>query len=157
MRFALENQGQLDRLAECVRCASAPDARLFEDVIANGCQRAAPLIRMGKAAQLQQLIDAGAWTEAALALLEIELAQWKPRRIVFDDGEWHCRLSAQPYMPEGFDDVVDTCHDVLALSILGALVAARRQLAGDDRQHSSVPDRVPVNSDCVRVCCDNFG
>jgi len=157
MPFALENQLQLDRLAERVRCASAPNAPLFEDVIANGCQRAPVLIRMGKAARLQQLIDAGAWAEAALVLIELELAQWKPRRIVFDDGEWHCRLSAQPYLPEGFDDVVDTCHDVLALSILGALLAARRQLAGDASQHSSVPDRVPASSDRVRVCCDNFG
>ena len=68
--------------------ASAPDTRLFADVIANACPRTLALVEMRKAARLKELLEAGAWTDAALALLELELPQWKVRRIVSDDGEW---------------------------------------------------------------------
>ena len=97
-----DHQDQVQRLSKRIRTSSAPDSRLFADVIANACPRALVLVEMRKAVRLKQLLESGAWTDAALALLELELPQWKVRRIVCDDGEWHCRLSAQPWLPEGF-------------------------------------------------------
>src|SRR5262249_1103684 len=115
-------QDQVQRLTTRLRGASAPDARLFADVIANGCPRTRTLGEMGKTVRLKQLMEGGAWTDAAFELLELELPQWKVRRIVSDDGEWHCRLSAQPWLPEGFDEIAETFHRSLPLAILAAVV-----------------------------------
>jgi hypothetical protein len=155
MLFVLNNQTSLGRLTERIRNASAPDARLFSDVVTNACVRALTLVRAHQAARLKQLIKADAWTDAALLLIELDLPQWKPRRIVFDDGQWHCRLSAQPSLPDGFDDVVETSHDVLALAILSALVEARRHLATEKPADVPVAKKV-LDSDPIRICCDNF-
>ena len=37
----------------------------------------------------------GAWTDAALALIDLELPQWQFRRIAYDEGEWSCALSRE--------------------------------------------------------------
>jgi len=36
------------------------------------------------------LIESEAWTEAALALVELELPLWKLRRLVHEEGIWLC-------------------------------------------------------------------
>jgi hypothetical protein len=149
-----DHQDQVQRLLERIDDASGADMRLFADVIANACPRTLVLVEMRKAARLKQLLDSGAWTDAALALLELELPQWKVRRIVCDDGEWHCRLSAQPWLPEGFDEVVETFHGVLPLAILAAVVQARQQTAPTPR--AGEPADVVLSPDPIRICCDNF-
>ena len=55
--------------------------------------------RIGKVARIRRLVDDKAWTEAALALLELELPAWKLRRLAFEDGEWFCSLSTRPSCP----------------------------------------------------------
>jgi len=45
------------------------------------------------AARIDQLIEARAWNDAALALVELELPAWKLRRLVYEDGEWPARFS----------------------------------------------------------------
>jgi hypothetical protein len=156
MLFIPDHQDQVQRLLRRIRDAAAPETRLFADVIANGCPRTLALVEMCKAARLKELLEAGAWTDAALALLELELPQWKPCRIVFDDGEWHCRLSAQPWLPEDFDDeVVETFHTALALAILAAVVEVRQQTATVNRSNEPAA-AVAVSSDPIRICCDNF-
>jgi hypothetical protein len=154
--FSISNhQDQVQRLSKRIQDSSAPDTRLFADVIANACPRALALVEMRKAARLKQLIESGAWTDAALALAELELPQWKPRRIVYDDGQWHCRLSAQPHLPDGYDDVVETFHSELALAILAAVVQARQQPAIVPRADGPSAD-VVLSPDPIRICCDNF-
>src|SRR5262249_969703 len=64
--------------------------------------------------------------DAALALLELELPQWKLRRLIYEDGEWHCSLSKHIELPVELDDAAEANHDSLPLSILSALVEARR-------------------------------
>src|SRR5215471_2467367 len=77
-------------------CARATRSRRsFCDVIARACQRLRAHPASAKA-KLDALIAAGAWIDAALALLELELPQWTLRRLVYDDGEWHCSLSKHP-------------------------------------------------------------
>jgi hypothetical protein len=148
------DRDQVQRLLKRVEDAPASDTRLFADVIANACPRTLALLEMRKAARLKQLIDAEAWTDAALALLEFELPQWKVRRIVCDDGEWHCRLSAQPWLPEGFDEVVETFHRTLPLAILAAVVQARQQTALATQIDE--PADIVLSPDPIRICCDNF-
>jgi hypothetical protein len=75
--------------------------------------------RTGKAARIAQLFGGGAWSDAALALIELELPAWKPRRLVYEDGEWHCSLSRHPNLPVALDDTANASHDVLPLAIIG--------------------------------------
>jgi hypothetical protein len=152
--FHSNDQDQVQRLLKRVEGASAPDTRLFADVIANACPRTLVLFEMRKAARLKQLIDAEAWTDVALALLGLELPQWKVRRIVCDDGEWHCRLSAQPWLPEGFDEVVEAFHRTLALAIVAAVVQARQQTA--PASQIDKPADIVLSPEPIRICCDNF-
>lgn len=155
MFFIPDHLDQAQQLLKRIQDASAPDTRLFADVIANACPRALALVEMRKAVRLKQLLESGAWTDAALALAELELPQWKVRRIACDDGEWHCRLSAQPWLPEGFDELVETFHSVLPLAILSAVVQARQQTATSPRAEAPTAD-VVFSADPIRICCDNF-
>jgi hypothetical protein len=100
--------------------ALTPD--LISNVIADACTRLPAMKRAGKAARIDQLIETGAWDDAALALIELELPAWKLRRLVYEDGEWLCSLSKQPNLPVGLDDTADASHEVLTLAILSACI-----------------------------------
>ncbi len=76
--------------------------------------------------ELEQFIQSCAWTDAALALLALELPQWQVRRIVYYAGEWHCALSRWREIPDWLDQPVETCHTDLSLAILSALVGVQR-------------------------------
>ena len=85
-----KHEDRLDRLMEQLRLAPALTADLISNVVADACTRLPVLNKAGKAARLDQLIKAGAWSDAALALIELELPAWKLRRLVYEDGEWFC-------------------------------------------------------------------
>jgi hypothetical protein len=87
-------------------------------------------------------------------LVELELPQWKLRRIVHDNGEWHCSLSRQPQLPFGLDDIAEASHEILALAILMTLLEARRAAAVNTAGRAAVPQ---VRSEPIpALCCDNF-
>lgn len=69
-----------------------------------------------------RVAKAGAWTDAALALLELELPRWQMRRLEQDGDEWHCMLSRYRRTPLVFDDAVDGRGPSLPLAILDALL-----------------------------------
>jgi hypothetical protein len=107
-------------------------------------------------ARLKKLISAGALTDAGLSLIADKLPQWKLRRLVYDEGRWHCALSLQPDLPEWLDDAIETHHWDLSLAILSAVVEALRQLPEIPRatRMPMVP-RVRATRDEI-VLCDNF-
>jgi hypothetical protein len=111
--------------------------------------------RASKAAQINQLIEAGAWNDAALALIALELPAWKLRRLVHEDGQWLCSLSRQPNLPLALDDTADASHEVLPLAILDAFVGARRRACA--MRETSLPTVPPVRrTSGYAICCDNF-
>jgi hypothetical protein len=112
-------------LAERLRDACAVTADFLSDVINETCQTF-PSERSAKAARVERLIQSQAWTDAALALIDLELPQWQVRRLVYDAGEWHCALSCQRELPDWLDQPIETRHADMALAILGAFVEARR-------------------------------
>jgi hypothetical protein len=115
--------------------------------------RHVPTLNAAGKARIGLLVRAEAWTEAALALVEIEQPQWKPRRLVYEDGVWLCSLSQQPDLPIAFDDLAEGCHEVLPLAILRALDEARRHTA------CSAAIELPNDSHHLNgtpICCDNF-
>jgi hypothetical protein len=109
-----------------------------------------------KAEKIRKLLAAGATTDAALALLESALPRWKVCRLTYDDGEWYCALSRQRGLPDWLDEVIETRHQELPLTILkGCIEAAlREQEHAEGRPVSSVP-RIPFK-DANLICCDNF-
>jgi hypothetical protein len=142
-------------LEDRLRSAPAATAELVSDVISEACWRFPPIRRTEKSARIERLINSGAWTDAALALIELELPQWQVRRIVYDEGEWHCALSRQRELPDWLDSCIETRHADLPLAILSAFVEAQRVSVRSIR--TSVPP-VPRVADPVYepVCCDNF-
>ena len=158
MTFTTDYEVLIDRLDDELRAAVHPSRDLFAKAIASVCSRIPVLTKSGKAAGIDQLIESAAWTDSALALIELELPMWKVRRLVYEGGEWFCSLSQQPSLPLELDDSVDACHDVLALAILRAFVEARRrgsvmrqtraQAASNEQRRLFVP--------AGAICCDNF-
>jgi hypothetical protein len=154
MAFAADYEVLFDRLDEALRFATQPAPDLFAKVIGSVCTRIPVLAQSGKAAGIERLIETGAWTDSALALIELELPMWKVRRLVYEDGEWFCSLSQQPNLPLELDDSVDASHDVLALAILRAFVEARHKTSLTRQATSRVPQVLSVSAGAI--CCDNF-
>jgi hypothetical protein len=155
MAFGADHLMLLDRLDENLQSASEPAPALFAMTIADACTRILTLRKSSKAIRIDRLIDAGAWTDAAFAVLDLELPAWTIRRLVCENGEWLCSLSRQPNLPPAMDDTVDAVHAVLPLAVLRALVGARRGGGVAACQAvSTVPEIRPVAGE--RICCDNF-
>ena len=155
MLFDPKYENRLDRLTEQLRLAPALTPDLVSNVVVAACIRLPVLNKVGKATRLDQLIEAGAWSDAALALIELELPAWKLRRLVYEDGEWLCSLSKQPNLPVALDDTADACHEVLPLAILSAFVEARRKTSAVREPSSpTVPQVRPTSG--YAICCDNF-
>jgi hypothetical protein len=149
------HEDRFDRLAEQIRLSPVPTSELMSNVSANACTRLQILNKTGKADPVHQLIAAGAWNDAALALIELELPAWNLRRLVYEDGEWYCSLSQQAHLPLAFDDTVDATHEVLPLAIMAAFVEARRKTFAAPAARLRTTPGVQPKSGYV-VCCDNF-
>ena len=154
MLFAPNRDAVPDRIDNELRWAPSLTSALFSSIIANTCQRLPLLRSAGKTAQLDRLIETGAWIDASLVLIELELPAWKVRRLAYDDGEWICSLSNQPNVPAQFDDTADAHHEVLALAILSAFVEARRRTFERKISLTSVPSA--KSAAAAAICCDNF-
>src|SRR5262245_40696798 len=87
-----------DQLGDTLRADSAMTPALMSKVIREACVRLHACAATAKA-RLDRLIEAGAWTDAAFALLALELPQWTVRRLACEDGEWFCALSRQRGLP----------------------------------------------------------
>jgi hypothetical protein len=142
-------------LNDRIRDANAATAELVTEVIGETCRRFPSLGQTEKTARIERLIQSGAWTDAALALIDLELPQWQVRRIAYDEGEWYCALSRERELPDWLDQSIESHHADLALAVLSAFVDAQRFTAPSRR--TSVPI-VPPDSNPIYdpVCCDNF-
>src|SRR6202140_238712 len=130
--------------------ADGVTAKLLSDVIGETWRRPT-----AKTARIERLIGTGAWTDAALALIDLELPQWQVRRIVYDGGEWHCALARERELPDWLDQSVEVHHQDLALALLSAFVDARRSATPRNRT-SDPPGRRNADPPGIPVCCDNF-
>jgi hypothetical protein len=154
--FARGSQSfDLDLLDRELHLAAAITAPLFCKVTESAaCTRLSSLQQSGAVIMLDRIIEAGAWTDAAIALIGFELPHWSVRRLVCEDGEWLCSLSRQPNLPMFLDDPAEGSHILLPLAILRAFVAARCMSVGTRQGAASVP-RVRSRPAYV-FCCDNL-
>jgi len=153
MAFAGDHEVLLERLDEELRACSALGQPLFAKIVAASCTRLPSPTRTGQAALAAQLIERGAWIDVAFALIELELPNWKIRRLVCEHGEWLCSLSRQSDVPPELDDAADGVHEILAVAVLRALVEARRRSLIGIKPASVVPK---IRDVAMYVPCDNF-
>jgi len=143
----------LPELAGSLRDAGAITPALVERVIGTVCRRFPSAAQPGRAARVERLIASQAWTDAVLALLAFELPQWQVRRIVYDEGEWHCALSRERELPDWLDQSIEAHHPDLALAMLCAFVDARLANSGRTR---GLAVRLDARASYEPLCCDNF-
>jgi hypothetical protein len=145
----------IDDIDDRIRNAHRVTAKLISAVIATACRRFPSAGQSERTARIERLIAAEAWTDAAFALIELELPQWQVRRIAYDEGEWHCSLSRERELPEWLDQSVEARHLDLQLAILSAFVEAQRASAPSIRP--SVPlVRREAGAVYETLCTDNF-
>jgi hypothetical protein len=154
-RQPLQEEPRIRELADEIRAADAMTPELLSDVIREACWRFPCIPRTEYSRRIELLIQSGAWTDAVLALLELELPQWQIRRIAYDAGEWHCALSRQRELPDWLDQSIEACHKDLSLAILRAFVDVQR--VSTLASKTSVPSAPRADEALyVRLCCDNF-
>lgn len=143
-------------LGNRLRSAQAMTRPLMIEIVEKACRRIPSLGQNDRSARLTRLIDAEAWADATLVLMELELPMWQVRRIAYDEGEWHCALSRERELPDWLDAAVEARHADLALALLSAFLEVRTLAA--DVSRPSVPSVHPVPDPlCEPVVCDNFG
>ncbi|MCK1358230.1 hypothetical protein [Bradyrhizobium sp. 199] len=142
-------------LGRQLRAAPAMTRPLTSDIIDNACRCLRSLGQSERTARVIRLIDAEAWTDAALALMALELPMWQVRRIAYDEGEWHCALSRERELPDWLDATVEARHADLVLALLSAFVEVRELAA--DATRPSVPSAHPMlDLPYEPLACDNF-
>jgi hypothetical protein len=154
MAFAADHAVLFDRLDEELRQAPATVQSLYAKIVAGACTRIPVLSLSGRVDRIDRLIAASAWTDAAFALIALELPAWRLRRLAYEDGEWHCALSRQPNLPAMLDDTADASHELMPLAILRAFLQARRMAEFAPQAISTVP-QIEIGADNI-MCCDNF-
>ncbi len=157
MLLASNAQGAHDthHIDDRLRHAHHVTAQLISSVIGAVCRRFPSAGQRERTARIERLIAAEAWTDAAFALIELELPQWQVRRLAYDQGEWHCALSRERELPEWLDQSVEARHPDLPLATLSAFVEAQRASAPSIRP--SVPIvRREASAVCEALCPDHF-
>jgi len=150
MTFDPNHEEHLRELQRELHRAHAITPALMADLIARACPRVQSRHRAATA-RIIRLIESG----APLALPELELPQWKLRRLIREDDEWHCSISKQLGLPAELDDMAEASHESLPLAILSALVEAQcRSLTAGEARPKSVPRVRPTQA--YAICCDNF-
>jgi len=152
------NSQRSEQLAALAGQASAADEatpQLFSEVVVATARRLWAPGEAARATKLHDLIEAGALTQAALNLIDMELPLWKVRRIAYDEGEWHCAMSRQRELPEWLDEAVEARHASLTLAILGAYIETIGQI-----ELSREPSRPSVPKTRAEqyepLYCENF-
>jgi hypothetical protein len=154
MTFDPNHENHLRELQQELHRARMITPGLMADVIAPACPRLQSQQQSAKA-RVTRLIVSGAFADATLALLELELPQWRLRRLIREDDEWHCSISKQLGLPPELDDMAEASHESLPLAILSAFVEARRHsLTTGEARPKSVPQVRPTQA--YAICCDNF-
>ena len=125
MLCAAKLDERLEPLEEQLRTAEAITGELMSTVIATACPNFCALSAAAKA-KVNWLIQAGAWTDATLALVKLELPQWDVQRLSHDRGNWICSLSKQPNTRDEHREFAAASHPLLPLAILRALLREKR-------------------------------
>jgi len=152
MLHQLERSERLAALVNRLNGAAQPTEAAFIEVL----EASEPVAHTGQwrvAANLNRLIRCKAWTEAALASIEVLTPRRRLCRLIYDGGEWFCSLSSHRDLPDWLDQMIESHHQDISLSILTAVVEA---------MHNDNANCTPPMHKCPRlmpkalVLCENF-
>jgi hypothetical protein len=135
---SFEHHHDPDALSGWLHSADSVTPALMAEIVKRACRRFPSVGQSEKTARIQRLVQSAAWTDAALALIDLELPTWQVRRMAYDEGEWHCAISRARELPEWLDQSIEARHADLALAILSAFVEA--QLISTQLARPSVPE-----------------
>lgn len=154
MLFRSDNAERLARIADSLVVADTATVGLVSAIAVAACDRRDGAGQIST--QIRKLTEAGAWTDASLALIANKLPRWKLRHLAYDEGEWHCTLSPQRDLPDWLDEPVETTHSNLPLALLKAFVEVKRRdgETAEDTRSPTAPRIRPEYRDLL--CCDNF-
>jgi hypothetical protein len=152
--FSPQSVTCLDALDEQVRRSPDCTREFFERAFGQHSAGIRESCQATTISRINQLIEADAWLDAALALIDVKLPGWTLRRIVYEDGRWLCTLSRHAALPREFDDTAEADHEVLPLAILLAYLEACRRSRASGAIESTVPQIRPDAT--VPICCDDF-
>jgi hypothetical protein len=145
-----------EELQSVIRQVDAVTPQLLSAVVDLALARWETPNRAAYARRIGEFVASRAWTDAALALVALDRSH-TIRRVVYDDGDWHCTIGSQWPVPEWLDDTVEFGHPVLPLAILGAFLGALCQLRPAALAATSVPQvRSDASDTFAPVSCDNF-
>jgi len=154
MRLLREDRDPL-MLSDRLRDAHAVTPELMSEIVTAACRRFPSMGQSEKTARIERLIASQAWTDATLALIDLELPLLQLRRIAYDEGEWYCALSRERVLPDWLDQSIEVRHADLALAMLGAFVEVQRIAAPSSRPSVPAVSR-DANPFYEPACCDNF-
>jgi hypothetical protein len=155
MSLKAKSQTSLDALDSALYHAQEPTLDLLVEIINGACTRVPNYAKTETFDRLTAFAKIGAWTEAALALIALELPLWQVRRLAFENGEWLCSLSHQPNLPLAFDDCAEATHEVLPMAMLYAFVEACRRRNDMQVSVSIVPQIQQPWPEHI-MCCDDY-
>src|ERR1700753_1487653 len=81
-----EHRHDSNALNDRLRGADTVTAVLMSEIIKQACLRFPSVGQSARTARIQAFIQSAAWTDAALALIDLELPMWQVRRLAHDDG-----------------------------------------------------------------------
>ena len=140
----------LGTLPAMLRNTHRCDEGVLNQVINSACDR---FQSVRARTCFDEQVKAGAWVDATMILIAVEMPAWRLRRIVLDDGLWVCSLSRHPDLPLELDDTAEAFHRDLPLAVLSAFVEARL---------TTTRHPVPITAPKLHpqahyaVCCENF-
>jgi hypothetical protein len=143
-------------LRDALSGAPAASAELTSAALDVMAARCALPDRAGRTQRIRALIDTQAWTDAALAIVDLDRSR-TVRQISHDEGEWSCRIGSRWAVPDWLDDSALFLHRALPLAILGALLESVAQRHEAAVPATSVPSSgSPRGHSIPAVACDNY-
>jgi hypothetical protein len=126
MSINWEPDSRLAQLVEQIRLSQEPTLNLLSRVIAETSLLLPAPADLASRAVSRVLYTPNAWVDAVRVLIDVELPQWKCRRLLYDERNWNCSLSRFSDLPIELDDTADGQHEALSPAILLAFVEACR-------------------------------
>ncbi len=158
----LHRPSRLVRLADLatrVERARGMTDHLMGDVIETACYRFAAPDNLHEANRVRRFMRTGAWIDAALALIELELPQWSLRCVARENGQWRCVLVRGSLVADWLDDTIRSEDEALPLALLAAFVEAVRLAteAGEAIPQARLKPHLAEADVKKGPGCDNFG
>lgn len=154
MASAVEFALILDELDSEAQATHELELEFFYKIVALACTRLPLLNKLGRASRLERFAKSGAWIDAVLALIELELPAWKVCRLLFEGDEWNCSISRYPNLALAFGDLAEGAHESLPLAMVRAFLSARLSSLSLQEPTRNVPEAREVWAPVL--CCDNF-